>query len=191
MENIEESNLIEAKVEAVLFLFTKPVALKKIAKVLEVTEREVREAVERLQARKNVGQSGIHVMFSDEGVQLVTNPDFAELLQSFTKDDVESELTRPQLETLTIIAYRGPITKAEIEHIRGVNCTIILRNLLTRGLVIEQEGELGLQQLYSISADMLRYLGVANVSELPEYERFHKNVKIDQMLASLFNEEEK
>ncbi len=112
-------------------------------------------------------------------------PSFADVLGSMTKEETESELTRPQLETLTIIAYRGPITKPEIEHIRGVNCSIILRNLLMRGLIIEKEDKVKLQPVYTIASELLRKLGVHGVEELPDYEDLHKNAKIGQLLDSL------
>jgi segregation and condensation protein B len=95
------------------------------------------------------------------------------------------ELTRPQLETLTIIAYRGPITKPEIEQIRGINCSLIIRNLLMRGLVEEAESAEKLQPVYSVSGDFVRHLGLHAIGELPEYASFHENEKMTQMLSEL------
>ena len=111
------------------------------------------------------------------------------------KEEVYSELTQPQLEALTIIAYRGPITKLELETIRGVNCSLILRNLLVRGLIEEKDDAVKLQPVYSVSLEMLRHLGIHGVSELPDFENFHNNVQIDQMIQELsggsVNSEEK
>ena len=95
------------------------------------------------------------------------------------------ELTRPSIETLTIIAYRGPITKPEIEQIRGVNCSLILRNLLMRGLVEESESVERLQPVYAISADFLRHLGLHAISDLPDYATLHGDEKISQLLREL------
>jgi len=66
---------------------------------------------------------------------MTTAKESSEIVEKFLKEELTGEMTRPQLETLTIIAYRGPMTKMEIEQIRGVNCSLILRNLLMRGLV--------------------------------------------------------
>lgn len=181
-------NPLDSRIEALLFLSVRPVSFKKIAQTFEVKETDVREAVERLAATRNTEASGIHLIIANNAVELGTNPAFADVLSAFSKEEVESELTRPQLETLTIIAYRGPITKPEIEHIRGVNCALILRNLLMRGLVIEKDDETRLQPVYSISSEMLRHLGLHDVAELPDYGDFNKNEKISKMLEALFTE---
>ncbi len=178
-------NELAAKIEAILFLTTRPVSFSKLAKMLEADGSAVRGAIEALAASRNTAESGIHVISTDGAVELGTNPAFADLLGSMTKEETESELTRPQLETLTIIAYRGPVTKPEVEHIRGVNCSIILRNLLMRGLIIEHEDKVKLQPVYTISSELLRKLGAHGVEELPDYEDLHKNAKIGQLLSSL------
>jgi len=137
-----------------------------------------------LAEKMNVEDSGIHLIRAGDEWQLVTNPACAEVANALVKDEA-GELTRPSLEALTIIAYRGPITKPEIEAIRGVNCTLILRNLLMRGLVNEKEDSLKGQLVYSLSPDTMRYLGLHDVAELPEYGELHANGKIDKLLASL------
>lgn len=183
-------NEIEAKIESILFLSARPVSFGKLAKLLEVKEKDIRGAVEELSKLRNVDTSGIHVIVANNAVELGSNPGFAEILSSLTKEEIESELTRPQLETLTIIAYRGPITKPEIEHIRGVNCSLILRNLLMRGLIIEKEDAARMQNIYTISSEMLRFLGIHSVEELPDFDEMHTNAKITQMLESIFNDQE-
>jgi segregation and condensation protein B len=180
---------LSAKIEAILFLSARPVSFKKLRSLLEVDDTEVKSAVEELKNMRNVDHSGIHVIVANNAVELGSNPAFSTLIGSLTKEEIESELTRPQLETLTIIAYRGPITKPEIEHIRGVNCTIILRNLLMRGLIIEKEDSVRLQPVYSLSSEMLRFLGIHDVAELPDYDEFHKNEKISNMLDALFTDD--
>lgn len=181
---------LSAKIEALLFLSTRPVSFSKLAKVFEVKENDIREAVDGLSEARNQVASGIHVIVANGAVELGSNPTFTDVLAEFSKEEVESELTRPQLETLTIIAYRGPISKPEIEHIRGVNCSLILRNLLMRGLVIEKEDPAHLQNMYTISSEMLRHLGVHDVKDLPDYEQFSGNEKISQMLEAIFDEDE-
>ncbi len=104
------------------------------------------------------------------------------------KKEASGPLTRPSLETLAVIAYRGPVTKPEIEQIRGVNCAIILRNLLIRGLIEEREDTTRLQNVYTVSVDFLRELGLHNLDELPKYPDFHDNEKIQQLLSEVGNE---
>lgn len=179
-------NEFAAKIESILFLSTRPVSFHKLAKMLEIKESDVLKFLEELMQFRNVENSGIHVVISDAAAELGTNPAFSETLAKMSKEETESDLTRPQLETLTIVAYRGPITKPEIEHVRGVNCSLILRNLLMRGFIVERDDDKRLQPVYALSTEMLRYLGMHEVGELPDYEKFHENSKIDALLEAVF-----
>lgn len=177
--------MLQGKIEALLFVATKPLAVRQLARLLNEDEERVRTAVEALLAERNASESGVHVLFHDDAVQLVTNPAYADAVQAFTEAELDAELTRPSLEALTIVAYRGPVTKPEIEAIRGVNCSLILRNLLLRGLVTEKDDVVKMQPVYALSADALRYFGVHRVEELPDYAELHTNARIEQLLASL------
>lgn len=177
------------KIEAALFLLAKPVSLRRLATVFQVPEASITEALDALVIFRNTPDSALHILEHNGEVQLVTNPAFAEVLAAFTKEEVESELTRPQLETLTIVAYRGPITKPEIEQIRGVNCSLILRNLAMRGLVEEKEDPSRLQSVFTVSGDFLRALGVHAIEELPDYESLHTHAKINQLIDGLPQED--
>ncbi len=181
---------VSARIEAILFLSARPVSFSKLASLLAISEKEVSAGLAELAMRLNVAESGIQVVIAEKVAELGTNPALAELLTSLTKEESEAELTRPQLETLTIIAYRGPITRPEIEHIRGVNCAVILRNLLTRGLIVEKDSKTRLQSVYTLSTEMLRHLGVNAISELPDYESLHQNAKISQMIDAIMKQED-
>lgn len=178
---------VMANIEACLFVATKPVALKELAKFLELNEAEIAAAVEELARLRNVPSSGVHVIVLDGAVQLVSSPDCAESVAKIAKDELAPELTRPSLEALTIIAYRGPVTKPEIEAIRGVNCTLILRNLLMRGLIEERDDAKRLQSVYTLSTDALRFLGLHSKDELPDYATLHANAHIDKLLEAVMN----
>lgn len=178
-------NVLVAKIEALLFAVAKPMSIAIIAKYLEVPVPEIEQALNELVEARNVDSSGIHVVRLDDSVQLATNPAVADFLSKVLKDDEETELTRPSLEALTIIAYRGPITKPEIEAIRGVNCTLILRNLLMRGLIEEREDVVKMQPVYTLSHDAMLSLGLHHTSELPDYAELHANARIDKLLTSL------
>jgi segregation and condensation protein B len=176
---------LATKIEAVLFLSTKPLSLRRLGEVVGIKESEARAAVEELMASRNVLASGVHVLLQDNQAQLVTNPALGDMLAKLSKEEIESELTRPQLETLTIVAYRGPITKPEVEQIRGVNCALILRNLLMRGLIEEREDSTRLQNVYVVTTDFLRHLGMHELKELPDYEALHGHAKINQLIEAL------
>lgn len=176
---------LQGQIESVLFVATKPMAIRQLARLIGSPEAEVRKAVETLAQERNASETGIHVLLNEDAVQLVTNPAYAEIVQSFTEQELDPDLTRPSLETLTIVAYRGPVTKPEIEAIRGVNCSLILRNLLLRGLIVEKDDAIKMQPVYALSTDALRYFGVHRIEELPDYQELHTNARIEQLLASL------
>lgn len=178
-------NDLVIQLEALLFVATRPMTMKQIAAALDASAADVSSALDELCAMRNGENSGIHVVQSEEGIVLATNPSCAQVVQRLAKEDVDAELTRPSLETLTIIAYRGPITRPEIEMIRGVNCAIILRNLLMRGLITEEEDRMKLQPVYALSSDAVRHFGLHNVTELPEYASLHGDAKIDALLATM------
>ena len=119
---------------------------------------------------------------------MVSSPENASFVSEFIKDETTGELSRPSLETLTIIAYRGPVAKLDLDRIRGVNCSLILRNLLLRGLVEVYEDKERGESIYNVSFDFLRFLGVNKVSELSDYERLHSDNTIDNVLNKEENE---
>jgi len=177
--------MLPRTIEAILFASGKPVALATLAKLTGVSVENVRIELEKLGQARNTETSGIHILMHEGKAQCVTHPKEAEVIQSFLKEEVSGELTPPSVETLTIIAYRGPITKPEIEQIRGVNCSLILRNLLIRGLIEEHEDKQRLQNTYTISFEFLRHLGVNRVEDLPQYAELHADLIVQQLIQEI------
>lgn len=161
--------------EALLFVVSKPMSMKQLAKELQVIDGKIVEAVETLQAKYNGPDSGIHLLVSDEQVQMATNPDAQEVTSRFVKKEVTGELTRAQLETLTVVAYMGPITRPELEQIRGVNCSVILRNLSIRDLIVEVKGANALMPSFQLSMNALAHLGIQDPNQLPSYLDLHNH----------------
>ncbi|MEY4744680.1 MAG: hypothetical protein RL272_625 [Candidatus Parcubacteria bacterium] len=179
--------MLKSQIESLLFVAARPMSMKRLAEACGASKEEVAAALEELMAAYNVEGSGVRILHNGSEVQMSTSPDNARLVQDFLKDETTGELTKPSLETLTIIAYRGPVTKAELEQIRGVNCSLIIRNLLMRGLVEAQGEPYDPQTTFRVTMDFLRFLGVAGVEELPEYDklRSHENVvRILEMAAN-------
>lgn len=175
--------MVTTTIEAVLFAAAKPIKLKNLQKHLSLSQEVVREALDALAVRRNTQDSGIHLIEINDAVQLVTNADLGEDVAKFLRVEASGPLTRPSLETLTIIAYRSPITKPEIEMIRGVNCSLIIRNLLIRGFVLEEQDKTKLQPVYTLSHEFLQALGLTHLRDLPEYEAFQANEKISELLS--------
>ena len=166
-------NELEPKIETVLFLSGGPVALKKIAGIVESSEEDVLAAIKTLKERLDSSSSGLRVIEVDGAFQLVTDPRLASLAQKMVKDELAEDLTPAALETLSLIAYIGPVAKSAIEYIRGVNSSFTIRNLLIRGLI---ERSVHPQKtntyLYRPSADLIRHLGISSVEELPDFDKF-------------------
>jgi len=177
--------MLTTNIEAILFAAAKPISKEQLRKQFEISPEVLEESVADIQNRYNNATSGIHLLEHEGKVQFVTNPDAAESVTTFLKKDATSPLTKPSLETLTVIAYRGPVTRPEIEQIRGVNCGIILRNLLIRGFIEEEQDKTKLQMVYTVSMDFMRKLGLTHLEELPQFEAFHENKSIDQLLKDL------
>jgi len=172
-----------SQIESILFVASKPLSVAKIAKATSKSKGDVEEAIENLKLKYNRDDSGIHVLFESGDVQMATNPHNAEVVDGFIKDEVSGELTKAQLETLTVVAYRGPVTRPELEQIRGVNCAVILRNLMVRGLVEEKNDDKEIVPVYTLSFDALRHLGITDPSQLPEYDTLHAHEFIEAALA--------
>jgi segregation and condensation protein B len=173
---------IKSKIESLLFAAATPVSIKKLADVLGVSGNETRVACEELADELEGSGRGVRIIKKEQKYQLVTAPENSEATQKFLQDETSGELTPPSLETLTIIAYRGPVSKLEIERIRGVNCSLILRNLLIRGLIESGNDKTKKETYYTVSFDFLRFLGVNKVEDLPDYEKLSRHESIEEMI---------
>ncbi len=175
-------NILAQKVEALLFASGKAMTHKQLEKQLETDSDSLAEALNHVASHLNSDLSGIRLFVTEKEASIMTEPSVAEAVRGLLKKDVTGELTKPSVETLSIIAYRGPISKPELEQIRGVNCTVILRNLMIRGLINREEGRAG--ERYAVSMEYLKHLGVTSVSELPDYKELNRN----ELLATLTNQ---
>lgn len=175
---------IQSQIETILFVASKPLSFKKIAKVLQVEENVVTDALKELAVKYNQAESGIMVLQNNDDYQMVSNPDNKLAAENFLKAEVSGELTRPQLETLTVVSYCGPITRPELDQIRGVNCSLILRNLMMRGLIKENDDNNSLLPKYEVTMEYLRHLGLNNITELPDYEKLHQHQHITGALTA-------
>ena len=170
-------------VESILFATGKTIKYKEIMSFINIKEEELKEIISSIKEKYNKDDSGIHVLDNNSKLQFVTNPDNGKVMQEYFADEITGELSRPSLETITIISYRQPISKEELEQIRGVNCSLILRNLLIRGFVESKSSQGGLLINYSTTTDFLRHLGIDSVKDLPDYEKLNS----DDNLQSLIN----
>lgn len=175
---------IDSQLESVLFYQSEPVSVKTLSGLLGAKPGEVSEALARLaEAYK---ERGIVLVSDGEVWSLGTHPSNSALIEKLQKDEVSRELGRAGLETLAVILYRGPISRREIDQIRGVNSGFILRNLLIRGL-IERAGDppastseasrAGRSFTYKPTLKLFEHLGVTGKEALPEYERAFASIE--------------
>jgi len=168
-----DDTTLQGRIEALLFLFGEPVKFKKLAEILETKPKEIKDAVFALSESLNADDRGLHIVVSDDLVQITTKPSLNPLLSKIAQEELDSNLTPASMETLAIVAYLGPCRRSLVEHIRGVNSSFILRSLIIRGLVERKPDPKRTNTfLYQVTMDFLRHMGVGSSEELPEYERY-------------------
>jgi segregation and condensation protein B len=160
---------MDAILECFLFVSPEPVTPSQAAAVLEIDERAAREALEGL--RERYPSRGLQVIRVAGGYQLCTRPEHAEILARFLRPPAQ-RLSRPALESLAVIAYRQPITQPELEAIRGVNSSGVVKTLLDRELIVEKgrKETVGRPILYVTTDQFLKHFGLKDLTELPLLE---------------------
>ena len=160
---------LDVKIEGLLFYKAAPQSKAKLLKLFDVTSDELETAVQNLRVRLESG--AVRVSETDTDIQLVTAPELSEFIESLRKSDLTGDIGKAGAETLAIILYREPISRVEIDRIRGVNSSFILRNLMTRGLIV-RESITGYGYQFRISPELLQHLGVTHKHELPRFSDF-------------------
>lgn len=170
--------------ESLLFVSGEPLSHARLAKTLALSEDEVSELVEEMAKRYQRRAEGGLVLIRDEhSVMLATKPDNAVAVEALTKSALQENMSKAALEVLSIIAYRSPVSRAEIDAIRGVNCSFTLRNLLLRDL-ISREGNPNDSRgyLYRPTLRFLQAIGLEKTAELPDYETLSKDERLRMIL---------
>lgn len=173
---------LSAQLEAALFVSGEPVSVSTLARALRVSPEELRAALADLEKRYEATTAGLRLLRSPEGVQLVTAPDAREAVEAFVTQSIRERLTPAAAETLAIITYRGPISRAGIEAIRGVNSSFTLRLLALRGLVTKEPHPNDRRSfVYQVSAEFLRHLGAASVEDVSDYAQLHAHAGMTKL----------
>ena len=175
---------LKSQLESLLFVAIRPLAVKDLADLTASKAKEVEEALTELLTDYQTHQCGLSLIKNNDQYQIATVGDNAELVQKFLKDETTGELSQPSLEALTIIAYRGPIGKWELDRIRGVNCSLIIRNLLLRGLIEEKFNKTKQENYYTVTNDFIRFLGINSINDLPNYDKLNQMETLEQVLEN-------
>lgn len=157
-------------IECLLFTHGEPLSYKTIGRILEIDVRKVKKTVAKMKKEYEISSRGITIKEFNDKIQLSTKTEYGEYIKKLVKPDSRQNLSQAALETLALIAYKQPITKSEIDDIRGVRSDRAVATLLDRAL-IKEAGRLeatGRPILYTTTDDFLKYFGFENISELPE-----------------------
>lgn len=189
MDRRQAKNIIEA----MLFVSDKPLFIQEIKGVLEEFDtRQIKDVIAELTKEYEETQRAFTVKEIAGGFQIVTDPMLAPWLKKLYKTSGADRLTGPSLETLAIVAYKQPVTKPEIEAIRGVNVDGVLKTLIEKNLVriAGRKETIGRPILYGTTQEFLQYFGLSSLGELPKLEEFHFTEKDIELPEHLRKEEE-
>lgn len=158
-------------IEAILFVSSGSIPLDQLSKFLDLTNSDFLSLIDEMNKAYSENH-GLRIMIHNQRAQLTTDPVLATKLEEFLGLEITTTLSRAALETVAIIAYKQPITRPQIDEIRGVNCDGVVRTLLSKGL-IQEEGRaesVGKPILYGTTEDFLHYFGLQSIEEMPEVE---------------------
>ena len=161
---------LESKIEGLLFYKGEDVEVKKLAELLKVSNEEIEEALKKLEV--SLSGRGLVLVRKDDSVVLGITSELSSLIESIRKDEITKELTKSSLETLSIVLYKNGVSRSEVDYIRGVNSSFILRNLLVRGLIEKiTDPKDSRRLLYRPTFDALSFMGVTSIEQLPNYNQ--------------------
>lgn len=166
MDKNSNTPQLNQTIEAILFVSTQPLSLKDLMRATNSKEDEVRAAIEVLRTR--LRGRGIRLFENHNTFHLATAPEQNTAIERYMASSMRTELSKPALETLAIVAYKQPVTKGQIEAIRGVSSEQTIRNLLLRGLIVDsgRSNTPGKPTLYRTSMRFLQHIGLQNVDEM-------------------------
>jgi segregation and condensation protein B len=178
-QNLPEINL-QSALEALLFIATGPVTADQLAEVVNVPAGKVQEELNAMSQAYEQSR-GLRIQFHGGRVQLTTAPEIAPLAEKFLGLDVTARLSRAAMEALSIVAYRQPVTRPEIDSIRGVNSDGVMKSLLNKGLLQEvgRAEAPGRPILYGTTAEFLQHFGLDSLQKLPPLEPAEPLEKVD------------
>lgn len=170
---------IQSIIEAVLFAAGDPVELERLADIVDVDKRSLREILKKMMDSYNFERRGIHIIRMQDSYQMCTNGVYAEYIGRLAEPPRKQNLSNAALEVLSIVAYKQPVTRSTIEHIRGVNCDYIVNRLIERNF-IEEKGRLeapGRPILFGTTQHFMRAFGISELDELPEFDSLGQTVE--------------
>jgi segregation and condensation protein B len=171
---------LKSQILSILFVSSKPVSLSELEASLDLPADEIREGIAAIVADNQT--SGIILLAHNDKLQLATNPDNSPAVKKFLSLELREKLSDAALETLAVIAYRQPVSKAEIENIRGVNSQYTIRQLLIRGLIEKTGSQTDRRvQHYKTTLEFMQHMGLKDMKDLPDFEEITKNIQMPEV----------
>ena len=163
---------IKSIIESLIFLNGEPLKISDIAKGLEIPEEDLNKEVDELIEEYKSSNRGLQIIKLEDSIQMCTAPENEDAVLNFFKPIIKRDLSGSALETLSIIAYKQPVTRAEIEDIRKVQCSYVLKYLQSHDLikVVGKKNAIGHPSLYGTTDEFLRIVGIESLEQLPKLE---------------------
>jgi len=167
--NPSEAGNLKGKIEAILFVAGEAVSLKELSRALRVEDRELKQALKELQDEYDYNQRGFLLKRFGDNVQLATRPLYAEDVVRLLQPVQQQSLSQAAMETLAVVAYKQPVTRAEVEQIRGVKCDYSLQSLMNKRLIQEvgRKDTIGRPILFGTTDEFLSHFGLEDLDNLP------------------------
>jgi segregation and condensation protein B len=174
---VEKRLELKALIESLLFVADRPVTAEHLATALDVPEEEVEAALQAL--REEYQERGIRIQQKGERLQLVSAPEAGPHIERFLGLEISGRLSTAALEALSIVAYRQPVTRSQVEAIRGVHSDSVLRSLVRRGLIVEiaRAESVGRPILYGTTFEFLQQFGLQSMQDLPGWQELERTLQ--------------
>lgn len=165
----------EAKIEAILFWKGEPVNIKELAEFLGIDKETVESEIKALQ--NSLKGRGLSIVQNGDEIMLYTAPEASELIKKLTHEEMSREVSKAGIEVLSLVIYRGPIAKRDIDYIRGVNSSYIIRNLMVRGLIERLDSRDSGSFVYQPTFELLAHLGINRKEDFPDFTAVQKDIE--------------
>jgi len=167
---------LEIRIESALFFKGGAMRIKELAEATKESEEKIREALAHVQV--SLEGRGVRLVLEKDEAALATAPETHEMIEAMRREELESPLGKAGLETLSVIIFRGPLSRSDIEYVRGVNCSSILRSLMIRGLIERIDNPSDKRSfLYRPTTELPAYLGVTSLTAIPQYAELREGIE--------------
>ncbi len=178
MEETTIDRMVFHRIECMLFVAGDPVAIAELARVLDCPTAQMRSTLAEMERAYHEAGRGVQLHVTADTAQLVSNRDYIEDVKQLVNPDETKSVSQSLLETLAVIAYRQPVTRADIERVRGVRCDYAVTQLVKLGLIVEvgRKDVVGHPALFGTTDKFLRQFGLHRVDEMPNFPRYSQEI---------------